>query len=264
MRVVAGAIAGGAAVGVVLGLTVFAPADPVPASLSGVAVPVYACPGADEVGTLHRGDRVLVTGRSGDWLAVRNVRGAFERVFVAAASVVPDADLSGLPEVGCDDTATIVVAVTSTTVLAEDTTTTVPPGDTSTTTSTTAATTTTTLAAPSVGSPSADPDPIWEKFPGFPNTCPGDGITTVAAAVSAPAGIQSVTLSWTSAAGNGSTPMTLSGGLHRGDIGPFDATGPAVPQDGAIVVSATVTVIDSLGRSASSPIAVTVNDCTFG
>ncbi|HSM02623.1 MAG TPA: hypothetical protein VK960_09340, partial [Acidimicrobiia bacterium] len=79
-RVLGLAIAGGVIVGGGFGLTGLGGSGPEPATLALDAVPIYACPGVGEVGALHRGDRVLITGRSGDWLAVRNVRGSGERV----------------------------------------------------------------------------------------------------------------------------------------------------------------------------------------
>jgi hypothetical protein len=116
-------------------------------TLSLDAVPAYACPGDGEVATLYRGDRVLITGRSGEWLAVRNVRGTNERVFVHTDYVTADAELTGLPEENCDDSGVLTLAsgeTTTTTSLPDETTTTVVTQETTTTTTTGDTTTTTT------------------------------------------------------------------------------------------------------------------------
>ncbi len=134
------AVAGGLIVGGVLGLFGGGGTPPPTAATVDInAVPAYVCPGEGEVGTLLRGDRVLITGQSGDWVAVRNVRGANERVFVRAEYVDPDADISDLPEENCDDSGTLTIAGAPT-----ETTTTTPAATTSTTTTTVPPTTSTT------------------------------------------------------------------------------------------------------------------------
>ncbi len=134
------AVAGGLIVGGVLGLFGGGGTPPPTAATVDInAVPAYVCPGEGEVGTLLRGDRVLITGQSGDWVAVRNVRGANERVFVRAEYVDPDADISDLLEENCDDSGTLTIAGAPT-----ETTTTTPAATTSTTTTTVPPTTSTT------------------------------------------------------------------------------------------------------------------------
>ncbi len=265
LRVLGVAMGAGGVVGVALGLTVLADDASAGGGVSAATATAYVCPGDGEVGTLHGGDRVLITGRSGDWLAVRNVRGGLERVFVSSAAVSPDSDLSALPEVSCDLSGTLTLdGATPTTVPTP-----VPtlPGE-ATTTSTTApgnTTTTTTAPPPSVGAPSANPDEIWEKYDGFPSTCPGNGISLVSASVSAPAGVQSVTLSWTSSIGGGAKSMTSGGGTYSASLGPFDAeNAEGVALNESITMVATVTVIDGMGRSASGHVNITLNDCSFG
>ncbi|MEX1208163.1 MAG: hypothetical protein WEE36_06060, partial [Acidimicrobiia bacterium] len=125
-RVLGATAIAGAIVGGTLGLVGFGAAEGEPARLALDSVPTFLCPGNGEVGTLHRGDRVLITGRSGDWLAVRNVRGGGERVFVAAAAVTPDGDLGNLPEEDCEQAGTVAIGGTVTTVAATTTTTTTP------------------------------------------------------------------------------------------------------------------------------------------
>jgi len=238
-RIVGAAIAGGIAIGGGIGLLGVGDSSPDPAFLALDAAPIFACPGTGEVGTLHRGDRVLITGRSGDWLAVRNVRGSGERVFVAAAVVTPDADLSGLPEENCEDVGAISVAASSTTTSLPDgstTTTTTVAGTTTTTevttTTTGAATTTTTTSAtttttapdttpPSISNSSANPNSIWElDFSGIP--CgPVDRQSTISATISDASGVTSVVLEWEFDNGSPqSKPMTGSG-TYTAQFGPF-------------------------------------------
>jgi len=266
VKIVAATTSGGLVIGGMLG--VLTADDAAPATLPRDAVTVYACPGEGAVGTLHRGDRILVVGRNEQWLAVRNVRGAGEQVFIATDAVVADDDLDWLPQVDCADAGTLAVAPTTPTTAGVDTTmpdsvpastspdSTQPPAA-----PTTIVATTTTLALPMVVSVIDSPDPIWEKYPGIPATCPGDGIATVTASISAPAGVQSVVLSWTSALGNGSKEMSKIGGNYRATIGPFDAN---LTENGPdVTLTYTVKVTDNLGRQHSRQGTVTVKDCTF-
>ncbi len=105
LPVVAVTVVAGAGLGTALGWSAGEPPSGTVGVAAGAqAVTSYACPGSVEVGSLQRGDRVLIIGRSGSWLAVRNVRGTNERVFVAAAAVAADDELGSLPEQNCDDT----------------------------------------------------------------------------------------------------------------------------------------------------------------
>jgi hypothetical protein len=265
LRVLGIAIGAGGVVGVALGLTVLADDPSGGGSVSAATATAYACPGVGEVGTLHGGDRVLITGRSGDWLAVRNVRGGLERVFVFAAAVTPDADLANLPEVSCDLSGSVALnTTTTTTAVPDDTTTTTAPIATTTTTTTIAATTTTTPAAPSVGTIGRTPTEIWEMyFDGSDYSCFQPNTSTISAAITAPAGIQSVNLSWSAGGGIfGQKAMTPGGGstYTASLVGPF-------PEDsivgGFITINITVTVTDNLARSASAHSTVTLHDCSF-
>jgi len=274
--IVGAAIAGGVVVGATIGLLGVGDPAPDPAILALDAVPVYACPGVGEVGTLHRGDRVLVTGRSGDWLAVRNVRGTLERVFVIAAAVTPDTDLSGLPEEDCEDVGTAIVAVSSTTV-PEGTTTTVPDGATTTSvtegttttvasTTTTAAVTTTTAATtattapdttpPSISNASAVPGTIWELNFGGIECGPVDRQSTVSATVSDAGGVASVTLEWEFQNGSPQSKPMTGGGPHSATFGPF----PYGTVDDSTTENVTLTIraIDGNGNSATTTVQVQV------
>ena len=226
----------------------------------------YDCPDGDRVGTVTRGDRVFITGRddSGSWVQVRSPAGVSARAWIRAAHVLPDASIDSFPVLNCHVPVQAQVVAPAT----ETTTTEAPP-----TTDTTAApapTTVTTAAPappppPSVNGLSADPTPIWEKYPGFPGTCPGDGVANVTATVSAPAGVQSVTFAWSGFGQSGSGGMTSGGGSYMASIGPFDANDPSgVPQSSSATVTVTVNVTDTLSRTAQSQTTVTLNDCTFG
>ena len=71
------------------------------------------------------------------------------------------------------------------------------------------------LAPPSVGQVSESHDPIWESYAGFDdcNGVPSQFNTSViSATITAPAGVQSVTMFWSVGDQNGSKPMTLNGG----------------------------------------------------
>lgn len=262
VKIVAAATSGGVVIGGLLG--VLTADDAAPATLGRDAVTVYACPGEGAVGTLHRGDRILVIGRNEQWLAVRNVRGAGEQVFIAAEAVVADDDLDWLPQVDCADAGTLAVTPTTPapTTAVVDTTmpdTTVPDTTLTPGAPTTTIATTTTLAPPTVVSVLDSPDPIWESYTG--SDC-GDGIATVTASISAPAGVASVVLSWTSTEGNGSTPMSKVGGTYRATIGPFGDT--FVGNGQVVVLTYTVKVTDTLGRQHSRQGTITVDDCPFG
>lgn len=245
-------------------LGVFTAPDGTAGTLARDAVPVYACPGDTEVGTLYRGDRVLVTGRNGDWLAVRNVRGAGERVFVLAATIIPDADLSALPNVDCDDVGTVAFDETTTTI---PPTTTVPEVTTTTAavTTTTAAPVTTTAPLPSVGLVSSAPNAISEAFQQDGSSCGGYEVTSlISASVTAPAGVQSVVMSWSSVViSPGSKPMTGQGGTYSAEFGPFTAEAtPNFLTGSQVEVTVLVTVTDSWGRQATGHTTVTVHGCT--
>jgi hypothetical protein len=288
-RIVGAAIAG-VLIGGGIGLLGVGESSPDAAFLALDAVPIYACPGTGEVGTLHRGDRVLITGRSGDWLAVRNVRGSAERVFVAAAVVTPDADLSGLPEEDCHDAGLVSVASTTTT-LPEDTATTVPattttlpgttttiPGTTTTTiapTTTIAATTTTTVAAttttttapdntaPSITGVSASEPQIWEQDGGGIFCVAGTPRqSTISATVTdAGSGIASVTASWNDPNGSHTVAMTKNGNVYSVVIGPYPAnTWDPPPSDPGNSHNLAISIFaeDNEGNESQSGTSITV------
>ncbi|HSM01177.1 MAG TPA: hypothetical protein VK960_01885, partial [Acidimicrobiia bacterium] len=273
-RVVALAIAGGVVAGGGAGLAGLGDSGREPARLALDAVPVYACPGVGELGTLHRGDRVLITGRSGDWLAVRNVRGSGERVFVAAAVVTSDSDLSGLPIEDCDDLGTIAVGEGSSTTVPDGTTTTtsVPDSTTTseaatttttavTTTTTTPTTTTTTTPAPdttppSIGSASAVPSAIWELDFGGIQCGPVDRQSTISATVTDDVGVASVTLEWEFENGSPQSKPMTGGAGYSATFGPF----PYGTVDDSTTENVTLTIraTDAIGNFSTTTVQVQV------
>lgn len=226
---------------------------------SAASAPYVACPGDADAGVLHRGDRVFATARdqSGTWIQVRSPRSSESRVWIRSAHLVSDADLATLPVLPCRiEVGVIVAAVTTTTTSV------------ATTTGTTVATTTgTTLPGPAVGPVSAGTNPIWESYDDEA-TCLSNPArpsrTVVTASASAPAGMSGVVLHWQVGAFTGSVAMAPSGGSYQATLGPFDAIDPnAVPQNETAPLVLTVRATDATGRTASSQITITLNDCTF-
>ncbi len=260
-----------------------------PVSTAGAAVrvdsvPVYACPGRAETGTMFRGDRILITGRSGEWLAVRNVRNAGERVFVNTAYVTPDADISDLPDEDCEDAGILTVdgsastTGTPSTTAASTTTSTVPPTTTSTTTTEPPTTTTSTLppstttttttqapdtTPPTIAQEQASPGHIWEQD-GLGISCPPGTPrqATLSAIVTDDVGVTSVTASWIHPSGNQNVTMSASGTTYGTTFGPYAAGAwdPASVAPYDHPVSITITASDAAGNTASTTVSVTVTE----
>jgi hypothetical protein len=272
---------GGAAAGLVVGLVLgfsggLDLVDESVVAAANASAPYSVCPGEAPSGSFHRGDRVLATAREQgpSWVQVRSPRSSDERVWVEARYLDVDIDLLSLPIVPCVVIVGVTVESTTTTVIATttSTTTTSPSTTTSTSTSTTTiiiitTTTTTTLPPPTVGAVTESHDPIWETYDGAPLCLDGPGqftTTVIAANVTAPAGIQSVTLLWSVGDESGSVAMSPVGGQYRATLGPFDADDPdGVPLNQSLPITVTVRVIDDLGRTATTNTTVTLNDCTF-
>jgi hypothetical protein len=230
------------------------------------AVPIYSCPGNTEIGSLHRGDRILIVGQAGEgWLAVRNVRGSGEIVYVETHHVVPDADTSGLPRRDCEPEGILSIDSTTTTSLPESTTTTVPATTTTVpaTTTTSAPATTTTAGdttAPSISNASANPPEIWEEdienlVPCPPQT-PRESI--ISAFVTDAVGVTQVTASWT-LPGEPQTTVPMGGGPnYTATFGPFEGeTLPTTePRDHDVTV--TIRARDAAGNIATTTVVVTV------
>jgi hypothetical protein len=264
-----GAVVAGGLAGILIALSIGSPSPISAATLSLDGVPVYACPGEGQAGTLHRGDRIYIIGQADGWLAVRNVRGRGETVFVETRYVIPDEDVSGLPRRDCepegslsigdlDTTTTVPTDETTTTTVPDDTTTTTQPG--ATTTTTQAATTTTTApdtTSPVIGNASANPNEIWEEDGGV-ISCPlgTPRQSTLSAFVTDNVGVTQVTASWT-LPGNAQTTVTMTGGpTYTAQFGPFAAeTLPTTaPYDHNITI--TIRARDAAGNEALTNVVV--------
>jgi hypothetical protein len=216
------------------------------------STPVFACPDGGQVGSLQRGDRVLIVGATddGSWLAVRNIRGGLETVFLPAVDVVPDDVVEGLPVRDCDSpnvvTAEPTTDTTATTTAVTDTTS---PTDSTVTTQTTQPTGTAPrpdTTNPVVNQVAANPDPIWEQDTESISCGANPRESTVTAQVADDRGIQSVTLSWQiPSGGTGSKPMTGSG-TYSAVLGPFPYL--TVSDNGFESVTLTITATDTSGN----------------
>jgi hypothetical protein len=271
MLAVAGIVAGGLA-GILIALSIGGPSPVSSATLGLDGVPVYACPGEGEAGTLHRGDRIFIVGQSGGWLAVRNVRGSGEVVFVETRYVIPDEDTSGLPERNCDPAGTLTIGdledTTTTTDPTDETTTTVPGATTTTApgaTTTTQAVTTTTAApdttAPVIGNASVNPNTIGHE----PPYCPPPHVATVSAFVTDNVGVTQVRAIWTipGLAQEIRTMAHAGGGTYSAQIGPYEWPEDDV-DDGAHLVTVTIEARDAAGNLATAPTSFTfrsAEDC---
>jgi hypothetical protein len=289
--IVAIAAAGGLIVGGLLGI--FGGSGPQQATTL-AAAPIYACPGTDEVGTLHRGDRVVMIGQSGDWIAVRNVRGSLERVFINKDHVTADDETANLPRADCDENGVlvvagdVVVATTTTTLPPETTTTTLDPGaqttsststtsttttkpttstsSTSTSTSTTSTSTTTQpdTTAPVISQQTANPGEIWEQD-GQGISCtaspPYPRQATISATVTDNTGVATVTASWDCPSGSQTIPMTKSGTTYSATFGPFPAESWATAQVNPYTVNVSIAIDarDEAGNKVTQSVSVTVN-----
>ena len=162
IAVAVGAVVVSVAVGAALGASgtvdlVGEPSTVVPMD----AVSFRICPAGAEVGQLHRGDRIYLTGvdESGGWVELRSPQNLDERVWMQTAYVTADDTLDDLPVVSCGlaeyqlalpggQTVDVTTTTTTTTTLPEASTTTVDEQAASTTTSRTPTTRPTATSAP--------------------------------------------------------------------------------------------------------------------
>ena len=187
------------------------------------AVPVYACPGEQALGALHRGDRVFATAldESGDWVQVRAAFDLDARVWVAASLVVPDRSFDGLAVADSEcDVALRPPAATTTptpTPLPGPTatpTTTPLPGPTTTPTTTPLPGPTTTVpdtSGPTMTGLLVDPAQIREKNTDG-TSCPPPKTTTVSVTATDASGVADVTVSWAYEAVSGAKKLTAGAG----------------------------------------------------
>ncbi len=249
------------------------------------AVAYFACPNERELGELHGGDRVYLTGRdeSGDWVELRSPLDASIPVWVRAEVVDPDGD-ADLPEVDCDLTELALGATPTTTPeeTPEQTTTTTEPDDEPSTPTTTRPSTTPTTsqppvtppttptptttsttqppaAPPVIGTISRSPGAISERYDdGTGYSCGNPSVTSISVQIP---GAASATLSWNLGPHPRAMTMDRQGSWFFGEIGPFDET--TVPKDGSMSMTVTVNASGPGGSDVRST-SVTLNDCTFG
>ncbi len=213
-------------------------------------VPVYACPGAGEVGSLDQGDRVYIVGRADGAYAVRNVRGDGGTVFVASRYVTADADASNLPELGCATSGDVTVATpspsptpapsstpTHTTTPPKPKPPTKPAGDT---------------AKPVISNAAVTPGTVYD--PGF---CTPPKQATLTAHVTDNKGVASVKASWTLKG----TPVTKTmspagGGVYTATFGPIAAN--TLGGHETVSVAVTITAKDAAGNTTTTTVHVTV------
>lgn len=203
-------------------------------------LPYFSCPGLTQLGELHRGDRVLVTGRdlSGRWAEIRSPQELTERAWVRLGLLDLD-ETATLQVRDCIDPVTGEIAppptepeetttTTESTTTTTESTTTVPEETTTTTESTTTTSTSTTTTtvpettttttpaplAPVVGAVSRTPTNITEQG----TACPGPFTSAISAPVQNATG---ATLVWSVGSRNGSLPMNVTGGNASATLGPF-------------------------------------------
>lgn len=247
----AGVIAGGAVVGVGVGVATGGPEGvPVLASVS-----TFDCPAGAAVGDLHSGDRILATGRddSGDWLEVRAPNDQGARVWVEARYVTPDGGTADLDVRSCDEEGEVAFAPNADVPAADTTTTTVagapkPGGGSSGGGGGSGPADTT---GPTITSASVTPGEIWEQDGGgiLCGTKPRQA--AVAASATDPSGIASITASWTVGAGgpqNRNVPATF---------GPFPYL--TVPANTSATITITITARDSAGNASTTTRQVVVH-----
>ena len=255
---------------------------------------VRDCPSGAVLTSYASGSRVYALARteSSDWVQVRDLASPDRTVWVNAADVDLDTDISGLPVRDCPqfdgtvtamgdtttstpdtttsstpDTTTSSVPDTTTSSVPDTTTSSVP--DTTTSSSTTEPPPDTTMPTtteppdttpPTVKQPSALPNVIWENDTESLSCPPANPReSTVSAIVTDDVGVASVTAAWTIGGTPMTAPMGLSGGTYSTTFGPFDS--PTVTSEDPFleVVTITITASDAMGNTSSVTRNVTVN-----
>ncbi len=237
-------------------------------------VAIYACPGEQPTGTLHRGDRVFATGvdGSGEWLQVRDPFNLDARVWLQAELVVPDESFDDLPVAssrcktpraapsatakppathGATDTASPAPVSTATTpaITAAASPTQTPPG-----TPQPTPTPVPDTSGPAMTGLAADPASIREDTDGSSCSPAWPRITTVSVNVSDPSGVKDVTVSWAYEAVSGAEKLTAGAGTSYSTDLSF-----IVSQTRDIVL--TVKARDFLGNSTTQTTTVNVRNC---
>lgn len=284
---VVAAVGMGAVAGIGLRVAAGDDGQPTPATVEGDTAAAFACPGGGPVvATLHRGDRILVTGRdrSGDWLELRAPTDLRDRVWVDAATVTADHDLGALPEHACPETTTLAAGATTTTAADATTTSSDTTGDAQTTGATgpvssapsttmppaggPAVTTAPPTSAPPATAPAADttgpsitqagvdPPDVYERF-GADGSCPGPDTGTVRARVTDPSGVASVQAHWRVANDDATRAMHESDSAFTATFGPYDW--PTVPDGTVVTVQVTIRATDGAGNVSSATTTVRIH-----
>jgi len=263
----AGVIAGGAVVGVGVGVATGG-ADSIEVLAS---VSTFDCPAGATVGALHSGDRVFATGRddSGAWLEVRAPRDQRARVWVEARYVTPDNDTAGLDVRSCDEQGEVAFAPA-----AGDTTATTTPGAPAPGGGTPARGTPAPgtpapgggstgggstgggspaapdTAGPTITSASVTPGEIWEQDGGGILCGAKPRQATVAASANDPSGVASISASWAFGTVNQTKNVPAT-------FGPFPYL--TVPDNTTSTITITITARDTAGNASSTTRQVVLN-----
>jgi hypothetical protein len=251
---------------------------------------VRDCPSGEILESYTSGSRVYAVARteSSKWIQVRDLAAPDRVVWISAADVEMDDEISSLPVGVCpeyggvvtalsDTTTTTTVGDTTTTTTPGDTTTTTTPGDTTTTTSssttttsaptTTSSSTTTTSSTtppdttpPVIQQPSVAPNEIWEEDTNV-LSCPANTKreSDVSVQVTDDVGVASVRASWTIGGTADSATLGLSQGVYSMTFGPYES--PTVTDKFPYGEDVTVTVraLDAVGNESKIAVSVRVN-----
>ncbi len=229
---------------------------------------VYDCPGGDRIDEYQPRSRVFVVGQSenGIWVQVRNLDDPTNLVWMQTAALDIDDGDADLPVVSCETSGFASADVTTTSVGDTTTTTT---AATTTTTTTTATTTTTTVATtttapdttpPVVTGQVADPDEVYEYFPGL---CTGlDRTSQISVtATDAGTGVATVEASWTMGGSTTTILLSRSGNTYTGTF-PVEPDGVPygiAPPNGEILIDIVITATDGAGNEKTVGLKVLVH-----
>lgn len=243
----AAVVAGGVGVGVALEQSGALGDDDETVAVSLDSVSTFDCPEGAAVVELHRGDRVLATGRdpSGAWIEIRDPRDLGARVWVAAPSLVPDRGLSGLAERECARREETVVPSPSNESAPPEVTTTTQPAK-------APAPLPVDLDGPVIGTVGAQPALIFTSGGACTNIT-----SVVSVGVTDPSGVQSVSVAWSVPGGAGGTG-TPEGAAFRVGPQPFS---PNLPPNTPVTL--TITARDNAGNQSqvTNTAALKVSPC---
>jgi hypothetical protein len=247
--------------------------DDEPIEVALEAVPVFECPAGAETGEVHRGDRILATGRddNGGWVEIRDPRNLSDRVWVAARHLVPDADLGDLAVRACapEERAGTQTETTTPPELPPDVTAASPPGGQAPAPAGNAPRPGgnvpgspgnvpgggTDTAGPSISGVSATPGEIWEQHASLCGSALRQ--SSINASANDPSGVSSLTASWAFATVNETKSVPAQ-------FGPFPYH--TIPSNTQLPVTITITARDARGNSSTATTTVLLHsaDQCFG